>query len=79
MDGDLNIIIGLATTKVDLGRQLIANVAELGEIDGVARIREQINEEINVLLNVSKCNVVYPKFVRDVGNPKCENTRIPGE
>lgn len=49
----LGEIIGLATEKVNLGRQLMSNLKNLLEIEGVRRIKEQISREVNNLLIVS--------------------------
>lgn len=46
-------IIGLATDKVNLGRQLMSHLKDLLQIEGVQRIQKQISSEVNTLLIVS--------------------------
>lgn len=48
-------IIGLATDKVNLGRQLMNNLKDLlkSGVSGVSKIHKQISREVNNLLIVS--------------------------
>lgn len=46
-------LIGLATEKVNLGRQLMGNLKDLSKIEGVSKIQQQIGREVNNLLIVS--------------------------
>lgn len=52
-------LVGLATEKVNLGRQLMSNLKNLLEIEGVRRIKEQISREVNNLLIVSNLCGLY--------------------
>lgn len=46
-------LIGLATEKVNLGRQLMGHLKDIAKIEGISKIQQQIGREVNNLLIVS--------------------------
>lgn len=48
-------LIALAQGKIDLGKQLIKELDQIDQVDGVKKVQRKINQEINCLLNVGFC------------------------